>query len=127
MKLAQGADKTFPLTPYGAAAAAGIDGGKLVQFESQILAATRKTLISGYGAAVYDPVSTEAEWITYDERHPGSDGVFPITEYASMRFRISRFAPAAPFGPTCPRWICSRPCCGRRLRRTGYAAFQRVI
>jgi hypothetical protein len=49
MKLAQGADKTFPLAPYGAAAAAGVDGATLVSFESQIIAATRKTLISSYG------------------------------------------------------------------------------
>ncbi|MET3709492.1 hypothetical protein ABIC65_000172 [Sphingomonas trueperi] len=48
MPLAQGADRTFPLVPYGGAA--GVDGRTLVQFESQIIAATRKTLISSYGA-----------------------------------------------------------------------------
>ena len=53
MPLTQGADKTFPLVPYGAAASAGIDGNTLVQFESQIIAATRKTLISGHGAETW--------------------------------------------------------------------------
>ena len=53
MQLAQGADKTFPLVPYGAAGAAGVDGGTLVQFESEIIAATRKTLISSYGAETW--------------------------------------------------------------------------
>ncbi|PXW50769.1 hypothetical protein [Methylobacterium sp. B4] len=53
MPLAQGADKTFPLVPYGAAARAGLDGTTLVQFESQIIAATRKTLISHYGAQTW--------------------------------------------------------------------------
>jgi hypothetical protein len=53
MPLAQGADKTFPLVPYGAAASAGVGGSTLVQFESQIIAATRKTLISGHGAETW--------------------------------------------------------------------------
>lgn len=53
MPLAQGNDKTFPLAPYGGAAGAGVDGTTLVQFESQIIAARRKTLISGYGAKTW--------------------------------------------------------------------------
>lgn len=53
MVLAQGTDKTFPLVPYGAASTAGVDGATLVQFESQILAATRKTLISHYGTQTW--------------------------------------------------------------------------
>ena len=53
MPLAQGADKTIPLVPYGAAAQAGVDGALLVQFESQIIAATRKALISTYGAETW--------------------------------------------------------------------------
>lgn len=48
MKLGQGANKTFPLVPYGAAAATGVNGTTLTQFESQIVAATRKALISSY-------------------------------------------------------------------------------
>ncbi len=53
MSLAQGTDKTFPLVPYGAAGSAGVDGATLVQLESQIIGATRKTLISSYGAETW--------------------------------------------------------------------------
>ncbi|MGJ5139931.1 hypothetical protein ACQR1V_18245 [Bradyrhizobium oligotrophicum] len=53
MPLAQGNDKTFPLVPYGAAASSGLDGATLVQFESQIVAATRKSLISSYGSKTW--------------------------------------------------------------------------
>ncbi|WP_431470197.1 hypothetical protein [Sphingosinithalassobacter sp. LHW66-3] len=53
MALPQGTDKSFPLVPYGAASSAGVDSDTLVQFESQILAASRKTLISGYGAEIW--------------------------------------------------------------------------
>jgi hypothetical protein len=53
LPLAQGPDKTFPLVPYGAAAASGVDGALLVQLESQIIAATRKTKISGYATETW--------------------------------------------------------------------------
>jgi hypothetical protein len=46
MKIAQGTAHTFPLLPYGAASQAGVSGDTLTQFESQIVAATRKTRIS---------------------------------------------------------------------------------
>jgi hypothetical protein len=46
MPLPQGNDKTFPMVPYGAAAGAEGNGDTLTQFESQIIAATRKTTIS---------------------------------------------------------------------------------
>jgi len=46
MPLPQGTDHTFPLVPYARASKAGVDDITLTQFESQILAATRKTIIS---------------------------------------------------------------------------------
>lgn len=53
MPLAQGSTKSFPMVPYGAASQAGADGTTLLQFESQIIAATRKTLISAYGTETW--------------------------------------------------------------------------
>ncbi len=46
LPLPQGITHTFPLTPYAGIVQPGVDGQTLTQFESQILAATRKTIIS---------------------------------------------------------------------------------
>ncbi len=46
LPLPQGITHTFPLTPYAGIVQSGVDGRTLTQFESQILAATRKTIIS---------------------------------------------------------------------------------
>lgn len=46
LPLPQGITHAFPLTPYAGISKPGVDGQTLTQFESQILAATRKTIIS---------------------------------------------------------------------------------
>ena len=46
MPLPQGANQTFPMVSYGQISNPGVDGNTLTQFESQIIAATRKTRIS---------------------------------------------------------------------------------
>jgi len=55
MALAQGAQNTFPLVPYGGVSEAisGVDGTTLTQFASQIIGATRKTLISAQAQQVW--------------------------------------------------------------------------
>ncbi len=47
MALPQGTEHTFPLVPYAGVTQPGVNGTTLTQFESEILAATRKTTISG--------------------------------------------------------------------------------
>ncbi|NPU13079.1 hypothetical protein HL666_20115 [Bradyrhizobium sp. 83002] len=80
MPLAQGNDKTFPLVPYGAVASSGLDGATLVQFESQIVAATRKSLISSYGSKTW---SARVQAARAHALHgvladgPGTDGTTP--------------------------------------------------
>jgi len=78
MPLAQGNDKTFPLVPYGGAASAGVDGATLVQFESQIVAATRKTLISGYGAQTWAArAQATRTFASANAADPPTDGTTP--------------------------------------------------
>ncbi|MEM6457057.1 MAG: hypothetical protein AAF772_18350, partial [Acidobacteriota bacterium] len=53
MDTAQGTPYVYPLLPYGAAAQAGVDGDTLTQFESQIVAPTRKQTISSQAQATW--------------------------------------------------------------------------
>ncbi|MEM7481909.1 MAG: hypothetical protein AAF481_12110 [Acidobacteriota bacterium] len=46
LPLPQGNDHSFPMVPYAGATDPGVEGTTLTQFESEILAATRKTTIS---------------------------------------------------------------------------------
>jgi len=52
--LPQGVTKTFPLAPYAGATKPGVDPNTLTQFESQIISATRKTIISAASTALWE-------------------------------------------------------------------------
>jgi hypothetical protein len=54
LPLPQGAAHTFPMVPYAGAAASGVDGPTLTQFESEIIAATRKTVISAGATSTWE-------------------------------------------------------------------------
>ncbi|HKP86430.1 MAG TPA: hypothetical protein VJZ26_10050 [Blastocatellia bacterium] len=54
MALPQGVNNTFPLAPYAGSASSGTDGDTLTRFESQIIAPTRKSIISSAATKVWE-------------------------------------------------------------------------